>query len=285
MKNILLIATWFCLTFIISNPLFSQIDSLAQADTLKMNQPVNITMKNGDDFTGTITKMDKETIELKTANGMMQLIASNVKSIEPIDANQRFSFANPHDTRYFFGPSAIPVKKGKGYYQNVLVFFNFANYGITENLSIGGGFEFLSTILGYPIWFLTPKLGFQVADNVYVGGGAILAGFAREGFATLGYGAFTFGHADTNVSLGVGYGFFEGEMSDSPAIMISGTHRVSNSVSLLSENYLLSDVPYFGIQGIRLMSKKNSFDFGLIVSPAFFEEIPALPYVSYVRVF
>ncbi len=267
------------------NPLFSQIDTLAQTDTLKMNQRVNVTMKNGDDFTGDIIKMDKEIIELKTANGIMQLIASNVKSIEPIDANLNFSFANPHDTRYFFGPSAIPVKKGKGYYQNIFVFFNFANYGITENLSIGGGLEFISTILGEPIWFLTPKLGFQVADNVYLGGGAILAGFSSEGVATLGYGAFTFGHADTNVSLGVGYGFFEGEISDSPAIMVSGTHRVSSSISLLSENYLLSDVPYFGIQGIRLMSRKNSFDFGLIVSPAFSEEIPALPYVGYVRVF
>ena len=268
-----------------SNPLFSQNDSIAQADTLKMNQRVNVTMKNGDDFSGTIIKMDKEIIELKTANGIMQLIASNVKSIKPVDMNQRFSFANPHDTRYFFGPSAIPLEKGEGYYQNIFVLFNFANYGITENLSIGGGFEFLSTITGSPIWFLTPKLGFQVADNVYIGGGAIVAGFASEGFATLGYGAFTLGHADTNISLGVGYGIFEGEISDSPAIMLSGTHRVSNSISLLSENYLLSDVPYFGIQGIRLMSKKNSFDFGLIVSPAFFEEIPALPYVGYVRVF
>ncbi len=71
MKNILFIATWSCFSFFTSIPSFSQIDSLARADTLKMNQHVNVTMKNGDDFTGTIIKMDKETIELKTANGVM----------------------------------------------------------------------------------------------------------------------------------------------------------------------------------------------------------------------
>ena len=264
---------------------FAQTDT----DTLKQNQTVIIKMKNGDEFKGTITKQDSETIVLKTVNGEINLIAANVRSIENDDYKGKFAFANPHDTRYFFGPSGIPVKKRKGYYQNVLVTTNFVNYGLTKNISIGGGFEFISTLLGSPIWFLTPKVGFNISKNIHAGGGFIMAGFAAEGVATLGYGVFTLGHSETNMSLGVGYGFVDGNLSTYPAIMMSATHRVSKSIALLTENYVFpngsGDPLYFGIHGIRIMAKKNSFDVGAIVIPMVAEFIPALPYVGYVRVF
>ena len=267
----------------------SKVFSQTETDTLKQAPKVLIKMNNGDEFKGHIVKKDKETIVVKTENGVFYLIASNVSSIENYDYEGKFEFANPHDTRYFFGPSGIPIKKRKGYYQNILVTSNFVNYGITKNISIGGGFEFLSTVLGSPIWFLTPKAGFQISQNIHVGGGFIMAGFAAEGTATLGYGVFTLGDSETNLSLGAGYGLIGGEFSDFPAIMLSGTHRIGRSIALLSENYLFpstfGDPLYFGIHGIRLLSKKNSFDIGVIVIPEIAEFIPALPYVGYVRVF
>ena len=268
---------------------FNNVFSQTETDTLKQEQIVVIKMKNGDEYKGTISKKDNETITLKTVNGEINLIAINVGSIENYNYEGNFEFPNPHDTRYFFGPSGIPIKKGKGYYQNVLVTTNFVNYGITKNISIGGGFEFISTALGSPIWFLTPKVGFDISENIHVGGGFIMAGFADEGTATLGYGVFTLGHAETNLSIGAGYGLIDGDLSDYPAIMISGTHRVSKNIALLSENYVFpnsfGDPLYFGIHGIRILSKKNSFDIGAIVIPEIADFIPALPYVGYVRVF
>lgn len=264
-------------------------EAFSQTDSLKKVQTVVVKMKNGDEFTGQILKQDKETVVLKTVNGELNLIASNVKLIEQNNYYGQFKFANPHDTRYFFGPSGIPIKKGKGYFQNVLLTTNFVNFGVTENISIGGGFEFISTIIGYPIWFLTPKVGFDISENIHVGGGFIMAGVAAEGTATLAYGAFTLGNSESNLSLGVGYGLIGGEFSEYPAIMISGTRRVSNGLALLTENYIIPNGPgdpvYFGIHGLRILSKKNSFDIGGIFIPSIFEYIPALPYVGYVRVF
>ena len=202
MKNLLLKIFLLGLFTFSCNNVFSQ----TVTDTSKQEQTVVIKMKNGDEYKGTISKKDSETIVLKTVNGEINLIATNVRSIENYNYEGKFEFANPHDTRYFFGPSGIPIKKGKGYYQNVLVTTNFANYGITKNISIGGGFEFISTVLGSPIWFLTPKVGFDISENIHVGGGFIMAGFAAEGTATLGYGVFTLGHAETNLSIGAGYG-------------------------------------------------------------------------------
>ena len=285
MNNLLYKIIVICLLTFPFNNVFSQ----TETDSLKQEGIVLIKMKNGDEYKGTISEKDNETIVLNTVNGEINLIAENVISIKNYDYLGEFEFANPHDSRYFFGPTGIPIKKGKGYYQNVLVTTNFVNYGITKNISIGGGFEFISAVLGSPIWFLTPKIGFDISENIHAGGGFIMAGFAGEGTATLGYGVFTLGNTETNLSTGVGYGLIGGDLSDYPAIMISGTHRFSSSIALLSENYVFpnssGDALYFGIHGIRILSKKNSFDIGAIVIPEITDFIPALPFIGYVRVF
>jgi small nuclear ribonucleoprotein (snRNP)-like protein len=276
------IAILFLFTFFASN-LFSQTDT----ENKKQESKVLVKMKNGESYSGTIKSQDKENIVLNTSNGEIKLISSNVKSIEEDNYNGKFAYANSHDTRYFFGPTAIPIKKRKGYYQNVLLTSNFANYGVTDNISLGGGFEFISLMFKQPIWFFTPKAGFKINDYIYAGGGFIMAGVASQGSASLGYGVFTFGNSETNLSLGAGYGYFDGTLADNPAFMIAGTHRLSNSISLLSENYILPSqetggTNFFGIQGIRILTKKNAFDVGAIVIPG--ATIP-IPFVGYAITF
>jgi hypothetical protein len=87
-------------------------------------------MNNGDEFRGKILSRDQNTIVLETTNGTLNLISSNVKSINSDSYKGKFSFPNSNETRYFFGPSAIPIKQGKGYYQNVLLTSNFINIGL-----------------------------------------------------------------------------------------------------------------------------------------------------------
>ena len=280
MNNVLYKTLIICLLTFSFNNLFSQTES----DTLKQEKIVIIKMKNGDEFKGTISKRDSEVIILKTLNGEINLIASNVSSLEGYDYEGKFKFANPHETKYFFGPSGIPTKKGKGYYQNILATTNFFNYGITKNISIDGGFEFISTVVGSPSWFLNPKAGFNLSENIHVAGGFITVGAAGAGTASFGYGVFTLGDSETNLSIGAGYGLLDGELSDYPAIMISGTHRINNSIALLSENYVIPN-SFFGVHCIRILSKKNSFDIGAIVIPEIVRILPALPYVGFVRVF
>jgi hypothetical protein len=277
--------------------MFGQIEDEKKKDGSK----VVVIMKNGDTYKGEILSRDSESILLKTVNGEISLIESRVRSIEKNSyknrkknqrkkgSKSRFKFDNPHDTRYFFGPSGIPIEKGGGYYQNILVVFNFANYGISDNISIGGGLEFLSTVSGSPIWFLTPKAGFPIGNNMHLGGGFIMAGLAGVGSGSLGYGVFTYGTHESNVSAGIGYGFINGELGSSPTLVFSGTHRTSNSTSLLTENYIISsgtgESIYFGIHGLRILSEKSSFDLGAIIIPELLDVIPALPYVGFVRVF
>lgn len=283
MKNLLHLVIICCLFAFSISPM------LAQPGEQDANQKMMVKMKNGEEYSGYIISKDEKTLVLRTENGDINLISENIVSIKTDNYKGKYAFENPHDSRYFFGPSGIPVKKGKGYYQNVLLLFNFANYGLTDNISIGGGLEFISTVNGQPIWFLTPKVGFSLSDNAHLSGGFIMAGLSTFGTATVAYSALTLGHSETNLSVGVGYGLFDGEFSNNPAIMLSGTHRVSNSIALISENYFFpsgsGDGGYFGIQGIRIMSKKNSFDIGGFIFPQVLGITPAFPYVAYVRVF
>lgn len=263
----------------------------ASTDTIPQLERVIIKMANGDEFRGEILSRNDSIIVLRTGIGDLSLKVARIQSITSDSYVGPFEFPNPHDTRYFFGPTGIPLGKGEGYYQNILVAANFFNYGITNTISIGGGFEFISTLSGMPIWFLTPKAGFRLSDNLHAGGGLLLAGFASEGAVALPYGVVTLGSRETNASLGIGYGFADGAFSRYPAITFSGMHRAGKNISLLSENYLFpgsfEDFGYLGIQGIRLLGKKNAFDIGIILVSSLNDSIgiPALPYVGYVRIF
>lgn len=284
MKNLIFRA--ILILFISScGSIYSQVDP----ELSEQQQKVVVKMKNGEEYSGEIVSRDNETVVLRTVNGEIRLIASNIRSIENYEYKGKFKFPNPHDTRYFFAPSGIPLGKGGGYYQNVLLSTNFVNYGLTQNFSIGGGFEFISTILGYPVWFLTPKVGFQLSENVHAAGGILVAGLADIGVAALPYGVFTYGSSESNISLGAGYGLVDGEFSSHPAVMVGGTHRVSNSIALLTENYLLpvddEGIQYMGVQGIRILSRRNAFDVGLIIGSGISSEIPALPFVGYALAF
>jgi small nuclear ribonucleoprotein (snRNP)-like protein len=275
---------FFSLLFLSTIDLYSQ----APIDTIKKSERVVVKMNDGDEFRGKILSRDQNTVILETTNGTLNLKSSNVRSINIDSYNGKFRFPNSNETRYFFGPSAIPIKQGKGYYQNVLLTTNFINYGLFKNVSIGGGVEFISLLLGNPVWFLTPKVGFKVSENSHIGGGFIMAGFAEEGTATLAYGVYTFGSSETNLTVGAGYGLISGNFSNRPTIMLSGTHRVGNNLALLTENYFIpigTSTNYTGILGLRVLAPKNSFDFGLIFGPGISVIIPALPFIGYTRSF
>lgn len=278
-----LIAILFTVT---STPVLSQ--SIA-IDSVKVGQRVNVKMINGDEFKGAIQHKNDSIIIINTQNGELHLNVRNVKSIESDSYLGKYRFPYAYDTRYFFGPSGFQLKKNKGYYQNILLTSNFVHYGITNNISIGGGFEFASLIVGYPIWFISPKVGFEISKNVHAAGGVFIAGISTEGTAALGYGVVTFGSSESNVTFGGGYGYMSGEMSKKPVLMINGNQRVGNGIALLSENYFIpnsnSNYDFLGIEGIRLLFPKNSFDFGLIVTPFASSFVLPVPYIGFSRHF
>ena len=75
--------------------------------------------------------------------------------------NEEYWFPNLHDTRYFFSPSAFGLEQGEGYFGHSYWMLWQAQYGISDELSIGGG----TTLWGFP-GTLNAKYSFNIHNEI-----------------------------------------------------------------------------------------------------------------------
>jgi hypothetical protein len=259
-------------------------------------------MTDGSVYLGEVLSLEEGILRLKTTNlGTLQIPTVNVEKIEDLSGEKmrkgKYWFENPSYNRYFLGQSAKPLRKGEGYYQNVWVFFNSAHYGITRNISIGGGFEFLSTFGAQtPIFFLSAKAGFPIGDMFSAGATVRYlnivdlsddADFDTDlaGGVFLGTAQFTYGNNDHNITGGIGYGAAGREVADRPVFVISGQTRPGRRFGLLTENYLIPGDQFEAIfiYGMRFMGERISFDLCFLnhreIAKAIFIGIPMVDFV------
>ena len=246
---------------------FLSLISNAQDTTL-----VRIETKDGNEYLGTIVSENDQTIVLKTETlGEIFIQKMNIKHREVINAKQivkgQVWFENPQSTRYFWAPNGYGLKKGEGYYQNIYVFWNQFSVGITDNFSLGGGILPLLLLGGGPTpIFITPKVTIPISkDKWNLGAGALIGTVLGEDFGSFGivYGLSTFGSPDRNLTIGLGYGFFDGEWAERPLINVSGMIRASKRMYFLTENYYINaggeGGAVLGIGG-RWLIKRASID-------------------------
>ncbi len=267
------------------------------------------TLTDGSIITGTIINKTESFTVVKTENlGIINLASSKIKSAKNFDdgtitSSGKIWFKNPNSTRYLFAPSAILLKKGEGYYQNIYGMGNAVHYGITENVTIGGG---LTGPLGV---YLDAKIGFKLSEKIYIGAGALLGNsfFSINGNnlgVGIGFGVLTFGSIENNVTVGAGYGFINRlgriESQEKPLFVINGMTRLNKKIAFVTENWIvnLKDNPFgrahldnnssrydtFFSYAIRYMNEKSTLDAGFINTPALIEEgwFIGIPYIGFV---
>ena len=249
-------------------------------------------------FIGKFQGKESGSVVLKTMSGTeIKIPIKNIKSIEEVKPSQlkdgEYWFQNPHAERYFLGNSAIPLDAGEGYYQNIWILLNTFNVGISDFMSIGGGFELLSAFgTGNAIFFVTPKAGFKIVDKFHAGVGALyvsVPNFAndRSTFGSL-YAIGIYGSHDHNITGGLGWGFVEGEFVKHPMINISGMTRIRKNFALISENWILP-LDAEGNQnmllsyGVRFFGENISVDLAFINNRHIVQMIfIGIPYVDFV---
>lgn len=260
------------------------------------NANYKIVLIDGSEFVGKFVEKDATTLTISTSSlPKVEIPFSQIKSISKVEdsefRNGTYWFPNPNATRYFFSPSSFNLKAGEGYYQNSYLVFNSINYGITDFFSIGGGFELISTFsAGEPIYYFTPKVGFELTENFNVGGGLLFLGAAGETNFGITYGTATYGNRNDNATLGLGWGFFDGEFSSRPNITVSGMKRVKKRLSLVTENWFvpIEEDSHYGIfsYGLRFFSERIAVDLGFINNKDIAEGIGiGIPYVDFVITF
>jgi len=134
------------------------------------------------------------------------------------------------------------LKQGEGYYQNTWIMLNQVSYGATDYLTLGAGVVPLFLFAGSPTPFwITPKVAIPIVkDKVNLSAGMILGYVLGEDFGFgIGYGAFTVGNRDSNLTLGAGWAYVDSQWAESPTLTLSGMTRVSRKTYLLTENYYI----------------------------------------------
>jgi hypothetical protein len=277
-------ATLVCIT---DNVFGQNINVGSPIDSTKIYK---IELKDGSIFIGNILQQDSVNIVLRTSSiPKIEIPVSKIKSIDEVDKSNfkdgSYWYPNPHATRYFYGPSAIGLKKGEGYYQNTYLVLNSFNVGITDNISIGGGLELISTFAGKdPLFFITPKVSFKVAEKFHAGGGVLYARIPGGGSLGTVFATGTYGTTDNNITGSLGWGFVDSEFSERPIITLSGMTRISKRAALVTENWLIPTDGYYGLfsYGVRFFGEKIAVDLAFINNRDIAEEIIiGIPYVSF----
>jgi len=247
-----------------------------------------IILNDGNILRGNIIKESIDSVSINSPLlGLITLSRSQILSIKffnPQNKGNQQVYSNLA-SRYFFSPSAINMKKGDGYYQNTWFSFHTFNYAVSDYVTLGGGFEMFSLLLGYPIIALTPKVSIPINKNWHVGAGLlylnVLGSNVNSNGVTTVYGNITYGNNKSNISINAGTSL---DYPGKPVLTINGFHQVGPKFGFMTENWLVpTNESYYNIYtlGGRIIGRKNCFDFGLITNPDIAKFIVGIPFLSY----
>lgn len=254
------------------DPLHAQVVSAIQvSDALQ-----EIELTGGSVLVGRVVEVDGDRVVVLTVDGVRsEFSRANIRSIraapgEVVDG--AYWRPDPNRTRLLlFSPTARMLKKGQGYVSSFMLVLPFAAYGITDRITLAGGTPLIPSVVGRVI-YLAPKVGVYQGEGVDLAAGA-LAFLATqevdEGSVGIAYGAGTLGSQDRAVTLGAGWGFAIGTREDAwvsnePVLLFGGELRVSPSVKLLTENFLVvGERAGIFSGGVRFFGARLSADVGI----------------------
>lgn len=255
---------------------------------LDSTRVVAITTNDGSTFVGRVVAVRSDALDLQTSAGRVTIAFSTMKPVSTIGAPGREDwFENPNKTRLLFAPTGQMLKKGEGYFSDYQVLFPGVAYGLTDNISIGGGISLVPAGIDNQLFYVTPKVGFSVSPKLHLALGAIVASVPgeRSSFGAA-YGVGTVGDADASVTSGIAYGFAGRDFSSEFAVLFGGEKRLSRRIGLVTENYFVPSSVGISIVsgGVRFMSEKLTVDLALFNAPS--EPVfPGFPWLSFVYKF
>lgn len=262
-----------------------QREELSHLDSTRV---IAITTNDGSTFVGRVVAVHPESIEMQTSAGRITLAFAIMTPLTSIGKPGREGwFENPNQTRLFFAPTGQMLRKGEGYFSDYELFFPGVAYGVTDNISIGGGVSLFPAGIDEQLFYITPKIGFSPSPKLHLALGAIASTVPGDN-SNVGavYGVGTAGDGDASVTGGIAYGFAGSDFTSEFAVLVGGEKRLSKRIGLVTENYFVPSKVGKPIVsgGVRFMSEKLTVDLALFNAPS--DPIfPGVPWVSFVYKF
>ncbi|GAB3638894.1 hypothetical protein GCM10027422_44850 [Hymenobacter arcticus] len=252
----------------------------------QVGQRYRVVQRTGPAFVGRLVGATAQTLTFEIKNqGAVTVARADLSELvenpsEEKPAKLPYDYVGNGTHLYLF-PTARNLYRGEAEIQLTDFYLLSANYGVTNNLSVGltvplsiGNDYFLA---------LTPKFSVPVADKLRVGAGALL-GFGKLDENQLrgggiGYGLATYGTANTSLTLGLGYAVLPKSLDNSPLLVVGGTIRVARRVFLTDETYVVRGYTT-SILGVRLAGPQLSVGAGVLYGPLLYDIYFPLPHLD-----
>ena len=258
---------------------------------------VSIELTDGSILKGHIMEEENQKIQFRTLGGLeLTIPQSMVQKISQLGGKVKegkFYRYDPNYSRLMFTPTGRPLRKGEGYFSDYYVFFPGISYGVTNYFSFMAGFSILpGANFNEQLKYIAPRFAIDLNEKMAVSAGALYASATEDFAAGIGFLIGTYGERDKSLTLGLGLGYTKNEadnfsFGEHPIFVIGGNIRLSNSVSLISENWIITGGDFdLGMQpfafAFRFFGDHLSGDVGLIIIGDVIKEGFPIPWLSFV---
>jgi hypothetical protein len=251
-----------------------------------------IVLKDVTQYFGKIPHEDFQSVNIETDNDLtIKIPRYNIDLYDTLSTaihSETEYKPDPNNHRLFFAPTAKPIPAGKGSFSIIEIFFPTLSLGIADIVSLNGSISILPTGIAAQLVYVTSKITFFQSNNFAVAAGLgyanIVGSFGLEkGGGVLYYGVGTYGGEDGAITVGGGSFDLIGVTPPSEfLLLIGGELRISKSVKLITENYIVpADNFALASIGIRFFGKHLAGDFGLLTTIQKKERIPIFPWIGF----
>lgn len=223
----------------------------------------------------------------------------------------------PQSYRYLLSPSAYNLKEGKLYYQCTDMFFNSLNYGISNQLSIGGGFIILPVLVGdvFRHYYLNLKwakptgkyfnlgINFQYVKIKGVSEDRLYNIDAQNFNSFMALGVMTYGSKSKNITLSIGLSPKSSKKDTEPIMNLCAMLSDEKNMAIVTESWYIPNInnilinkeglyikeqwwgevePILISGAFRKWSKRTSWDFGVLFAKKRNSSIIFLPIIDFV---
>ncbi len=260
------------LAAVLSTPARARAQSGVQVRLAEPGEVQELRLADGSALIGRVVEVgDPIRFEL-VSGGVVEVRPAQVRGLRTVKGDihdGELWSPDPSSNRLFFGPTARMIGAGHGYLAVFEAIFPSVSVGLTDRATIGAGTLLIGDLgTDRPFWFV-PKVQVVALEQVAVSLGA-LAIVGGDDTAGILYGVATLGAPDHAVTMGLGYGWVNDELANTPAILVGGEARVAKGVKLITENYLIptgdGDSAVLLSAGPRFFNERLSADLGIAVS-------------------
>ena len=257
MNRILAIAFFFML--------FNGASAFTQTNPTDTNTYV-IKKNNGVEYIGKILSDDgREVLILTESMGKIYIPKADISLIKVVDVNKEiinneYRAKGVFTTRYQFSTNAFPIEKGENYAM-INLYGPEIHFAVNKRFSLGIMASWIASPLVLAAKYTIPTSN----ENINFGIGTLLGttGYLNQarGFGGLHWGMVTFGDRSRNLTLSLGYSYFNAGLSRFDTFYQPGTYSTDPSYynfPIKKVNSPLILAPVIGAAGIVPVGKKAS---------------------------